>query len=148
MTRYDDVPDHPLAGVPQAVLDVSRRVLREAAEERDVDPELAEPLADLIVWRLHESGYVTWPGRVPDRESLVLAVLSAQAWQSGEDGRSVAEYLVDTVVLPLLAGMVGPSRPTTGTARSTSGAATRNEVHGTVTGSVIQGDRFGDVRLG
>lgn len=113
-----------------------------------VDPNESDDNADSLVYTLYRAGYVTWPGRAPDREALILAVMTAQSWQSNEDGRSVSEYLVDTVILPLIAGTVGPSRPSAGTARPATGGTVRNVVSGDVTGSVVQGDRFGDVRFG
>lgn len=48
-TRYDAYPDHPLCGVPQEILDAAREVMAGAAEWKDVDPEMVEPLADAVV---------------------------------------------------------------------------------------------------
>ncbi len=42
-------PDHLLTGVPQAVLDEARVVLRAAAHFGDVAGEAAEPLADSVL---------------------------------------------------------------------------------------------------
>lgn len=58
MTVYDDYPNHPLAGVPQEVLDVARRVLTDAITWHDVDPHFAKPIADSVVLALVEAGYV------------------------------------------------------------------------------------------
>jgi hypothetical protein len=62
-TRYDDYPDHPLYGVPQAVLDAAREVILEALEWSDVSESMVEPMADAVVMRLHEAGFITWPGK-------------------------------------------------------------------------------------
>jgi hypothetical protein len=40
------------------VLDVAREVLAGAVEEHDVDPEMAEPIADAVVAALAEAGYL------------------------------------------------------------------------------------------
>lgn len=40
---------HPLADVPQVILDAARGALREAAELGDVDPSMADPIADAVV---------------------------------------------------------------------------------------------------
>lgn len=64
MTRYDEWPNHPLAGVPQEILDVARAVTDEAADVcHDIDPELSWPLADAIVLQLHVAGHLTWAER-------------------------------------------------------------------------------------
>lgn len=63
MTRYDEYPEHPLYGVPQDVLDAARSVLDGAAEWKDVMQSMVEPLADAVVMRLHEAGFITWPGK-------------------------------------------------------------------------------------
>lgn len=57
MTRYDDYPDHPLYRVSQDVLDVARRAMNEVAEYKDVDPDMAEPIADSIVMAFILAGY-------------------------------------------------------------------------------------------
>lgn len=141
MTHPDRVAGHPLTGVPEDVLLVAREAVGAFDETDSWDDDVVRELGDAVVANLTSRGYVTWPGRAPDRESLVIAVMFAQAWQSNEDGRTVSEYLVDTVVLPLIAGIVGPSRtvPATGTVV--------NRVDGSVTGTLVQGDRFGDVTI-
>jgi hypothetical protein len=62
-TRYDDYPDHPLYGVPQAVLDAAREVMDEAVEVEGISDGLSHPLADAIVMRMHKAGFITWPGK-------------------------------------------------------------------------------------
>ncbi len=42
-------PPHPLAHVPPRVLAAARKVLADAVVEKDVDPEVADPLADAVV---------------------------------------------------------------------------------------------------
>lgn len=49
MSRYTDVPGHPLRLVPDEVLKSARSVLAAAANLRDVDPEMADPIADAVV---------------------------------------------------------------------------------------------------
>ena len=39
---YRDFPDHPLHDVPKVVLDAAREVMREAADWKDVDAEMAD----------------------------------------------------------------------------------------------------------
>jgi hypothetical protein len=111
VTRYDRIAGHPLAGVPQDVLTVAEAAITAYAQrqpQQGVDEHDAEDLAALVVGGLHEEGYVTWPTRVPDRESLVLACQTA-AWQADEE-RSIVEAIVDEVVLPLLATLGGGKR--------------------------------------
>ena len=52
--------DHPLKPVPPAILETARQVLREAAEApyHDLSADMAEPLADSVVWALFEKGYL------------------------------------------------------------------------------------------
>lgn len=57
MTRYDDYPEHVLYGVPQDVLDVARRAMEGPVVWKDVDPDMAEPIADSIVAAFIEAGY-------------------------------------------------------------------------------------------
>ena len=56
MTRYDEPPasdgkggPHPLAGVPQHILDAARNFMDDAADCGDIDPDMAHPLADAVV---------------------------------------------------------------------------------------------------
>lgn len=49
MTDYAAYPEHPLHGVPHEVLSAARRVTVDAARWRDLDPDVAEPLADAVV---------------------------------------------------------------------------------------------------
>jgi hypothetical protein len=108
VTRYDEVAGHPLAGVPQDVLTVAETAITAYAQgqpQQGVDEHDAEDLAALVVGGLHEAGYVTWPGRAPDRESLVLAVMQVQddyrRFQDDEDV-TFAERVVDALIVPLL----------------------------------------------
>lgn len=69
-TEYDEYPEHPLAGVPQAVLDVARSVLDQAVDLGDVpDRSEAHPIADAVVMRLKLEGYLrTSPSSDTPRE--------------------------------------------------------------------------------
>lgn len=54
MTRYDAYPEHPLAGVPQPVLDAVRSGLRqcsvrEVPDDILVDPAELESIADAVL---------------------------------------------------------------------------------------------------
>jgi hypothetical protein len=49
VTDYAAYPDHPLNGVPQAVLDAARQVTADAVREKDLDPDVADALADAVV---------------------------------------------------------------------------------------------------
>ena len=53
---YDNEPDHPLQGVDKAILEVARVAAREAEADGAVEPEMAEPIADLIIMRLRQAG--------------------------------------------------------------------------------------------
>lgn len=70
---YADFPTHPLCHVPESVLEVARDVMRQAIVWKDVDVDMAEPLADAVVADLVEAGYITWPGRVepPSRRRAI-----------------------------------------------------------------------------
>jgi hypothetical protein len=46
---YDGFPNHPLNGVPDAVLQVAREVTAEAVRCKDVDPDIADALADAVI---------------------------------------------------------------------------------------------------
>lgn len=107
MNPYDQIPGHPLAGVPDVVLLTARTVLHGCA---GIDPNESDDAADAVVQGLREGGYVTWPGRAPDRESLVLAVFVAIAHAVDDDGdrRSTAEVAVDAL-LPLIRQLTGTS---------------------------------------
>lgn len=138
MTRYDNVPGHPLAGVPQATLNAARAALG-AAQDADLrDTDERDALADSVVLALLEEGYLSWLERHPDRESLVLAVMQVQrdyaSFQDDED-LSFAERVVDRLLLPLLR------------ATRADGSRSSNRVDGTVTGTVIQAGDVGSVRL-
>lgn len=138
MTRYDSVPGHPLAGVPQATLNVARAVLGNAQDVDLNDTDERNALADHVVLALLEEGYLGWLERHPDRESLVLAVMQVQrdyaSFQDDEDV-SFAERVVDALVLPLLQ------------ATRAGGSPPANRVDGTVTGTVIQAGDVGSVQL-
>jgi hypothetical protein len=105
VTRYDRIAGHPLAGVPLDVLTVARAAVESAARDRITFADTTDDVADRVVEALHEEGYVVWPGRLPDRESLVLACQTA-AWQASEH-TPVIEAIVDEVVLPLLRRLNG-----------------------------------------
>lgn len=49
MNDYNAYSDHPLNAVPQAVLDAARRVTADAVREKDLDPDVADALADAVV---------------------------------------------------------------------------------------------------
>lgn len=55
---YRDFPDHPLHDVPKVVLDAAREVMREAADWKDVDAEMADALADSVVVELRP--WLSW----------------------------------------------------------------------------------------
>jgi hypothetical protein len=59
---YAKYPEHVLNGVEQAILDAARRATNDAADVGDLDPELAHPLADAVVLRIIEAGYVIYRG--------------------------------------------------------------------------------------
>ena len=63
MTRYDNNHNHPLCGVPQDVLDCARAALSIAADDKVLDHDEVESVADMIVSYLHEDGYITWENR-------------------------------------------------------------------------------------
>jgi hypothetical protein len=48
-TRYSKYPQHVLRDVPQEMLDAARSVLAAATPWKDVDAEMAEPIADAVV---------------------------------------------------------------------------------------------------
>jgi len=47
--RYAEYPEHGLHDVPLALLEAGRAAMAEAARYGDVDPELADALADAVV---------------------------------------------------------------------------------------------------
>lgn len=47
--EYAPFPNHPLRPVPQVVLDAARSALDGAVEWKDVDPDMAHPIADAVV---------------------------------------------------------------------------------------------------
>jgi hypothetical protein len=49
VNEYDAYADHPLNGVPQAILDAARRVMADAVREKDLDPDVADALGDAVV---------------------------------------------------------------------------------------------------
>ena len=101
--------DHPLAGVPQEVLDVAYAAVG-AWQVMDGVPDVeVRYVSDALVANLNSRGYVTWPGRAPDRDSLVLAIFMAigHAVDDLDDERATAEVVVDEVVLPLLRQLCG-----------------------------------------
>lgn len=48
-TRYAEYPDHPLYRIRQAVLDAARHAMQEAADAKDVDAKMVNPIADMVV---------------------------------------------------------------------------------------------------
>jgi len=109
VTEYDEFEDHPLAGVPQEVLDVARAVTAEAAQWDCVAVDEADPVADSVVAQLHRAGFITWSRDVPDRETLVLALTQViYVWNhqlvAYAGSQSLSEWIVDAFVRPLLAG--------------------------------------------
>jgi hypothetical protein len=56
--EFDRYPDHPLKGVDPAVLQIARGVLSDAAAWKDVDVEMAEPIADSVVSALRQAGWL------------------------------------------------------------------------------------------
>lgn len=73
--RYRDYPDHPLHNVSGDVLDVARRVLLDAAVWKDVDKDMAIPIADAVIAELIEAGFVV----VPHPKTTYLADLIEQS---------------------------------------------------------------------
>jgi len=60
MTDYSQYPAHPLAGIPQEVLDIARDYLQKCVIEGDLDnphPEIVESIADSVVLLIVEAGY-------------------------------------------------------------------------------------------
>jgi len=112
MTQHDDV-----SLIPAEVFEVVRDTLAQVVPSmrvvsRVVDPGDVQAVARTIVENMRDAGYVTWPSRVPDRESLVLALVVCQReWEAGDvDGApSLLEHLVDDMVLPLLRHVAGAS---------------------------------------
>ena len=106
MTRYDEVPGHALAGVPQDVLDVARAVLLSAAFINDVDDEQSEPIADAVVAALREAGFIRL-SVAPSRDQVIFNLrYEHKVWEEFEAGgntrRSLYTHLADEVVEPLL----------------------------------------------
>lgn len=109
-TRYDAVPGHPLAGVPREVLDVAYDALGAWELTDDVGDDELRAVADAVVANLRSRGYVTWPTRLPDRESLVLALVGvANEYVADEEHQvgSYGEFVIDRFVLPLLRRLNG-----------------------------------------
>jgi hypothetical protein len=116
VTRYDVTPGHPLAGVPEDVLLTAREALGAFDEVDDWDDNVVCEVGDAVVANLATRGYVTWSSRVPDRESLILALMVCQhEWEEGDvDGSpSLLEHLVDDMVLPLLRNVASLTETTT-----------------------------------
>lgn len=51
-TKYHEYPDHPLYRATQSVLDAARRAMQEAADAKDVHPDMVDPIADMVVMDL------------------------------------------------------------------------------------------------
>lgn len=52
MSVYDNYPNHPLCGIKQEILDAAREVMEGAVIWKDVDPDMADPIADAVVMAL------------------------------------------------------------------------------------------------
>lgn len=112
MTRYDAVAGHPLAGVPQEVLDVARDTLAQGASEvrftdgTDAYDADVQAVADAIVQNLHAAGFIRWPVLAPSRSELIGALAVCQReWEQGDqvdESATLLEHIVDDVVLPLV----------------------------------------------
>lgn len=50
--RYAEYPGHDLHDVPLVVLEAGRACLRLAATYKDVDDDLAEPIADAVIMKV------------------------------------------------------------------------------------------------
>ncbi len=66
MSRYDEIPGHPLCGVPDQVLDAARQATQEAVEYGDLDAEHSEPIADSVVLKILLAGYRFTPDETLD----------------------------------------------------------------------------------
>ena len=109
MNAHDQVPDH----VPDVVLHLTEVAITTYARnqpQQGIDDCDAPFLAEEIVKSLHRRGYLTWPGRALDRESLVLAVFTAIGWAVDDpnDDRTTAEVAVDALI-PLIRQLTGTS---------------------------------------
>jgi hypothetical protein len=51
-SRYAVFPQHPMARVRQRVLEDAHRAMFKAVDEKDVEPGMAEPIADMVVMAL------------------------------------------------------------------------------------------------
>ena len=51
-SRYAAFPAHPLAKIRQRVLEAAHRAMYEAVDAKDVEPGMAEPIADMVVMDL------------------------------------------------------------------------------------------------
>lgn len=134
MTPYDEVPGHPLAGVPPEIIRTARAVLGQARDVDLHDTDDRNALADAVTLALRQSGHLTWhtwsPG--PDRESLILGLnLAINAYLADDEARrrgTVVELVVDDVILPLLrrsngdAGTTAPADEGGGVRRADAGA--------------------------
>lgn len=49
---YANYPDHPLHDVDIAIIDTARAAMQQAVETNDVSPDMADPIADMIVMSL------------------------------------------------------------------------------------------------
>ncbi len=52
MTRYSKFPDHPLYNIRQEVLESARKAMLEAADAHEVEPEMVNPIADMVVMEM------------------------------------------------------------------------------------------------
>lgn len=58
LSDYRTYPDHPLYGINKEILDCAREVTRHAAMWKDVDEDMADPIADAIIASLRENGWL------------------------------------------------------------------------------------------
>ncbi len=49
MNDYDAFPNHPLNGVPDAVLQAARGATADAVRYKDLDPDIPDGLADAVI---------------------------------------------------------------------------------------------------
>lgn len=111
VTRYDRIAGHPLAGVPRELLETIYRALGDWPDVAELPDNDIVSIGDAVAANLSVRGYLTWPTRAPDRESLVLALMQvAREYERSDDAsRSYHEWIVDDVILPLLSQLGGGS---------------------------------------
>lgn len=55
---YSQFPDHPLHGVDPRALEVAREAIGTCADHNDVSSDMVNPIADYVVLRLREEGFI------------------------------------------------------------------------------------------